>query len=283
MLRLGRDIVEAMNEPLARLSEPSRRPDEVVRLARAAVAGCRTLGVLAEAARGVLAEQGFVQMRGLPVTSAASHAVAWACLLGDPYIDPGVGGAVITAHVRPGQALMGNQLRRLPLHTDYSMLQSPPRLTISFCVRPDPTPGMGCIDVVDIESMLFGLEPAEAFERFRTVPLPFASQSSADATDFLETPILTQLPDRPLLVRYHRSRIAQGFRQRGVAPDARQCATMLEFEELTGRYAQTLHPEAGDLTVIDNHRCLHGRGRCSVEVDAEGNTVGRQMLFVFAT
>jgi len=239
------------------------------------------LGQIAKLVRAVLEEQGFAQLRGLPVLEAAKIFPALATLLGSPYIDPAEGAAIIDAHVRPDEALMGNQLRYLPFHTDYSMLAKPPRLTMSLCLKVDPTPGWGAVLVSDIEAMCFGVESDLEMQRFSSVALPFAGRNARDEIDVFESPILDKVEDK-LVVRYHRSRIRQGFRASGSAPTSEQAAVMLAFERSAAACSQTLQPEVGDITVIDNHRSVHARTRCSVTVEQDGTTQGRQMKFLFA-
>ncbi len=283
MLVLQRALAAALAETSAQLiAEPFESQMDVAR-ARDAAGRSMPLCRLASLARAVLDEQGFAQIRGLPVDRAFPLFVGLASLIGEPYIDPAAGSVTIPAHVRPGEPLMGNQLRRLPLHTDYSMMELPPRLTMSYCLRPDSVKGLGAIHVADMESVCFGIEDDAEIVRLRTVLLPFAARNAQNEVDVIDSPILSQHPvNGGPVVRYHRSRICQGFRFRGERPTLEQRSAMLSFERLADAAVQTLNPEAGDLTVIDNHRMVHGRERCSVEVDSDGTTTGRQMMFLFA-
>lgn len=233
--------------------------------------------------RDVLAEQGFVQIRGFSPNDADRLLAGWTCLLGNPHIDMAHGGGAISAEVRPGQHLMGNQLRMLPLHTDYSMLEMPPWLTISFCRQADPIKGSGNLTVVDAEATWFGLETTTEFQRLSSVQFPFAGMSVSDKTEVIHRPIVsTRKVDKPFLVRYHRSRIVQGLRCVGQVATKEQAELMLCFEARMNGLSQTLTIETGDLTIIDNHRMLHGRGRCSVALASNQSVSGRKMLFAFA-
>ena len=166
-------------------------------------------------------------MRGLPLEQARSLFIAFASLMGEPYIDPAVGSAVVPAHVRPGEVLMGNQLRRLPLHTDYSMMETPPRLTMSFCLRPDSLEEFGAVYVADIEAACFGMEDDSEIARLKTVPLPFAARNARVEVNVIDRPILSRSPGDVLIVRYHRSRIRQAFQFRRTSPTAEQRSAML--------------------------------------------------------
>lgn len=231
----------------------------------------------------VLAEQGFVQIRGFSTAEAERILTGWACLLGNPHIDMDHGGGTIPAEVRPGQHLMGNQLRHLPLHTDYSMLESPPWLTISFCRHPDPIKGLGNLAVVDAEAAWFGLESSQEFSRLNSVLFPFAGMSRDEKAEVIHRPIISASVDNnPFLVRYHRSRIVQGFRCTNEKATDEQAGLIMYFEDRMNLFSQMLTIEAGDLTIIDNHRMLHGRGRCSVEISNDMIISGRKMLFAFA-
>jgi hypothetical protein len=283
MLRLEKSMIAALGEAcVAPVDEPTVNEATLGKVREAALR-CEPLSRIAALSRAVLAEQGFVQVRGFPLRPAQPLFLAFATLLGEPYVDPGIGSAIVSAHVRPGEALMGNQLRRLPLHTDYSMMERPPRLTMSFCLQPDVIPGFGAVYVSDIESMCYGIETDPRIKDLLTVLLPFAARSARDDVDVIESPILSRDPvqDR-VVVRYHRSRIQQGFQYRGRKPTSEQCSAMWDFERLAESGIQVLHPEAGDITVIDNHRAVHGRERCSVELNANGTVTGRQMMFLFA-
>jgi alpha-ketoglutarate-dependent taurine dioxygenase len=283
MLVLHKGMAVALADASAGLVGDPPESQAVLVSAREAAGRCPPLCRLAPLARAVLEEQSFVQVRGLPLDQARPLFMAFASLMGEPYIDPAVGSAVVPAHVRPGEALMGNQLRRLPLHTDYSMMERPPRLTMSLCLRPDSVEGFGAVYVADIESACFGVEDEADITRLRKVPLPFAARNSRDEVDVIDRPILGSAPaGGGLIVRYHPSRIRQGFQCRGEGPTPEQRSAMLSFERLAEGAVQVLRPEAGDITVIDNHRTVHGRERCSVEVGADGTTTGRQMMFLFA-
>lgn len=231
----------------------------------------------------VLEEQGFVQIRGFLATEADRILTGWACLLGNPHIDMDHGGGTIPAEVRPGQYLMGNQLRHLPLHTDYSMLESPPWLTVSFCRHPDPIKGLGNLAVVDAEAAWFGLESSQGFSRLNSVLFPFAGMSRDKTTEVIQRPIISvSVHGKPFLVRYHRSRIVQGFRCTKTTATDEQAELMMYFEDRMNLLSHSLTIQSGDLTIIDNHRMLHGRGRCSVDVSNDITVSGRKMLFAFA-
>jgi Taurine catabolism dioxygenase TauD, TfdA family len=283
MLRLDNSMTAAVEEVCVGPVDEPPVSEAALGKVREAALRCEPLSRIAALTRAVLDEQGFVQVRGLPLGPAQPLFLAFATLLGEPFIDPGIGSALVPAHVRPGEALMGNQLRRLPLHTDYSMMEQPPRLTLSYCVQPDVMPGFGALYVSDIEGVCFGIEADPMIKDLMTVLLPFASRSARDDVDVIERPILSHeaAQDR-VVVRYHRSRIQQGFRYQGKRPTPEQCSAMLNFERLADSGVQVLHPEAGDITIIDNHRAVHGRERCSVVVSANGTITGRQMMFLFA-
>lgn len=236
----------------------------------------------AEFVRQVLAEQGFVQIKGFSTTEADRVLAGWACLLGDPYIDLDHGGGTVPAEVRPGEHLMGNQLRLLPLHTDYSMLESPPWLTISFCRQPDPVEDFGNLTVVDVEAAWFGFESSQTFSQLSNVLFPFAGMSRDNTAEVIHRPVISiGTGNKPFLVRYHRSRIVQGFKCKSITPTVEQAELMMSFEDRMNSLSQSLAIQSGDLTIIDNHRMLHGRGRCSVEVSDDVTASGRKMLFAF--
>jgi len=283
MLLLAPELGSALERCAANLpSEPLSTAAVVERL-RSEAAKNETLGKVASLVRAVVEEQGFAQVRGLPLGGATALFPALATHLGSPFIDSAEGSAVIGAHVRPSEALMGNQLRNLPLHTDYSMLANPARLTMSLCIEPDPTPGWGALQIADIGAMCFGVESDPNIQRFMSMSLPFAGRNAVEGIDILDSPIISRdAANGRFLARYHRSRIRQGFHARGTLPTPEQSSMMLAFERQAAESAQTLHLQAGDVTVIDNHRTLHARTRCSIIIKPDGSTFGRQMQFLFA-
>ncbi len=282
MLLIGEDLrgalYSAANYLVSNFPKSALELDAV----RQAAESCRPLCVVSEVAQAILDEQGFIQISGFPPSHLETLFLGLVTLLGSVLIDPSEAGAVIPARVRPGQHLMGNQIRSLPLHTDYSMIARPPRLTMSLCLRSDSYANLGSLVVSDVESICFGLESSDDVVKFKTVVLPFAARNIKDEIEVFESPIITPTVDGGVLVRYHRSRIAQGFKHRGRPPSTEQSATMRIFERLTRENVNILPIAAGCVTILNNHRVVHGRDRCSVEVFLDGTTVGRQMLFAFA-
>lgn len=282
MLLILPDVCQQLEKLVPRIPDGDITTAEHIEALRNFAAEDSVLQNLAALVSAVLGEQSFVQLRGLSPEVAAAVFPAIGSLLGAIYIDPGIGSALIGAHVKPSASLMGNQLRHLPLHTDYSMLAAPPRLTMSLCLEPDPTPGFGAVQVADIAALCFGVETDPMIARFFDTVLPFASGNVQSELTVIQSPIISREPStQKLLVRYHRTRIRQGFVAIGRSPSPEQACAMLDFEKAAAAYIQTLHPDAGDITVIDNHRTVHARTRCSVSVDKDGLTRGRQMRFLF--
>jgi len=283
MLLISPEVCEQLAEVASLLSASEVTSAEDIKALHGLASESPVLQHIAKLASAVIDEQSFAQLRGLTPDIASRIFPAIGCLLGSIYVDPGIGSALIGAHVKPSEALMGNQLRHLPLHTDYSMLVAPPRLTMSLCLEPDPTPGLGAVQVADVAAMCFGVETDPMNARFFETALPFASRTPQSGLTSIQSPIISRDPtSQKLLVRYHRTRIRQGFVASGSGPSPEQAATMLGFEKAAVDCIQTLHPDAGDITVIDNHRAVHARTRCSVRVDRDGSTRGRQMRFLFA-
>lgn len=282
MLLLAPDLTHALERCSAALPDHPLTTAAAVNCLHGEAAKNGTLGNLSSLVGAVVEEQGFAQVRGLPLEIASKIFPALATLLGSPFIDPAEYSAVIGAHVRPSEALMGNQLRHLPLHTDYSMLATPARLTMSLCIEADPTPGWGALQIADIEAMCFGVESDPDIQKFMSVALPFAGRNATEGIDVIESPIISSDAEKGQFVtRYHRSRIRQGFRARGLTPTPEQSSMMITFERRAAENIQTLHLQPGDITVIDNHRTLHARTRCSVIIKPDGSTLGRQMQFLF--
>jgi len=282
MLILSSEVAKTLAHAAESLPQAELTTTEQVEALRVLSAKSEALQRLIELAKAVFEEQGFVQIRGLTRDTGSSLFPAIGSLVGALFIDPVVGSALIRAHVKPREALMGNQLRYLPFHTDYSMLADPPRLTMSLCIEPDPTPGWGALLIADVEAMSFGVESDVECEAFQTISFPFASKNAQSGVDLIDSPIISRDSNDRFLVRYHRSRIVQGFRAKGIRATKQQAATMLAFERSLSDWTQILHPEAGDITLINNRRTVHGRTRCSIAVHGLDETRGRQMQFIFA-
>lgn len=282
MLLLSPEVCQHLAGYASRIPASEIATSAQIKVLHEAAGADPVLQHVARMACDVVVEQGFVQLRGLRPDVALVTFPAIGSLLGDIYIDPSIGSAVISSHVKPNEGLMGNQLRHLPLHTDYSMLAAPPRLTMSLCLEPDPTLGFGAVQVADIAAMCFGVETDPMIARFFDTALPFASGFAQSGLKVMRSPIVSREPStQQLLVRYHRTRIRQGFVASGTGPSPEQATTMLGFEKAAADSIQTLHPDAGDIIVINNHRTVHARTRCSVRVDKGGLTQGRQMRFLF--
>lgn len=282
MILISEDLREALASAATRLLYPSPCDAEQLSRVREAAAGCSALVDLAKTANSILDEQGYVQVVGLPKQFTRPLFLGLVTLIGKVFIDPSEGSAVIGAHVRPQQHLMGNQVRALPLHTDYSMMALPPRLTTSLCMRTDKISDLGSLLVADVEAMCFGLDGDDDVSRFKSIALPFAARNASDELEVINCPIISTQEDGRVIVRYHRSRIVQGFRHLQQSPSSVQATTMRAFERWVREAACTLTVEEGTVLVLDNHRMAHGRNRCSVELSLDGTTQGRQMLFIFA-
>ena len=230
----------------------------------------------------ILDEQGYVLIRGLEHNIGLYALVALGSMIGNIHFDPSHDSALFPAEVGPGATLMGNQLCTLPLHIDYIMLPAPPRYTLSLCVREDEAAGGGRVDIVDVEAAIYGMMRESGIKRFFEVDLPFASQDAESEERIIKSPILTRKGGgNEILVRHHRSRIVQGFCGLGREATPAEALVMRDFERFLSPLRERVHPRAGDILILDNHRTLDGRERCGVRLRADGTTSGRQMRFLF--
>lgn len=242
------------------------------------------LARLTELIRSLVDEAGYAHVCGLP----EGHRPAWLLAIGEalgPVLDdlelqPA---PVLISEVRPGAKLQGSQLRELDLHSDYSMLSEPPRLTVLRNVVPDPHSMYGTNGVVDVSRLVFRHDGSEDCQLWFSVQLPFAAMAQTGSEHLLWSPILTRTNDRSTVrVRFHLSRIRRGFALSGrhATPiEARAMSTFLAAAEQL-REEVSLCP--GDLLVIDNHACLHARRRCSCVVEFD-HARGRDTQVVFVS
>lgn len=238
---------------------------------------------LTDLIQSLLDEAGYAHIVGLPT----GYRPAWLLSIGEalgPVLDD-LGlqpSPVLISEVRPGAKLQGSQLRELDLHTDYSMLAEPPRLTILRNVEPDPHRSYGENGVVDVSRLLFRHDGSEDCHLWFSVPLPFAAMAQSGSEHLLWSPILTRTTDRSAVhVRFHLSRIRRGFALGGRQADPLEARAMSTFLAAAEDLREDVSLSSGDLLVVDNHACLHARRRCSCVVELDSAT-GRdtQVLFV---
>ena len=275
-LTLEPELREALGDVFGRLSHfDVANTDDAA--ACAAIDGLSSaarepLDVLLRACRGLLAENGWAHIRALPTTgdSRAIHALGHG--LGRLFRDlRQQSGIVVEARPGIGQALQGCQTRRLPLHTDFAMLERPPAVTIIACVREDPAgPGFvtnGLADVRELEVRYAGDADLEAL---RCLALPFAGRMPSGQELLIERPIISSPSRDGVSLRFHPSRIHHGFRVRGRAASAEESAILRTFPRFAEAVRTELHLAVGDVLVVDNRRVLHGRSRCTLALCRSG-------------
>jgi hypothetical protein len=257
---------------------PSARSEirEVVRSSSA-------LQKVRELVTSCLDEGGYALLSGLPADDRPAWALALGEALGvvldDVEAQPS---ALLVSEVRPGAQLQGSQLRELDLHTDYSMWAEPPRLTLLRNIAADPTPGLGLNGVVDTARLLFRHEGTEDCDLWCSSQLPFAATAQSGKERIHWSPILQEVDSRAgVRVRFHISRIRRGFKLAGVQPSREQATAIATFLAAARDIEEQVSLSLGDVLFIDNHACLHSRGRCSSVVDFDGDH-GRdtQVLFL---
>ena len=282
MIVLEEDVVRAVEAEVGGLDVAEPVDVDEVRRWSARGRASTQIAQISRCVSAVLDEQGYVLIRGLSTTVGLAPFIALGTLLGDVYLDPQHDSAIFHAEVRPNAELMGNQLRRLPFHTDYSMLPIPPRYTMSLCVRSDSVASGGAVDIVDVEAATYGIEHDTMISRFFAVSLPFTARWGDAEQRVSDWPILSRKASgKGLLTRYHRSRIVQGFRASRGEAGPEEASVMRDFEAFVRPFSQRVRPMPGDILVLDNHRTLHARESCGVRLRADGTTTGREMRFLF--
>lgn len=289
MIQLPEDVSEYLcdsTHPWVDIS-PKLKGVELLKLSQQAAKENLFLCSLANQVKHLVNQQGYAQIQGAPFDIYPALYIGFISLIGNIYTDHLMeqsGDIIIGSHCVPNGRLMGDYMKSLPLHTDYSMLLMPTRYTCSVCIQPSPVANTGSLEIVDVESCLYGLGKKGHMKNFFDVLLPFASLIEQDKTALIHRPILEYIIGEPnrLLVRYHRSRIAQGFAYQNIEPNKIQQETILSFENYVRAHRQPISiNEKGTLTIVDNHRCLHARTACSVSLSLQGELDGRKMAFIF--
>lgn len=284
-----RDLANALSEVDARTARSagaypfSLESRDAIRCAAAAVPA---LSVLRSQILSVVEEGGYAHVAGLPGGDCPSLAIAIGESLG-PLLDNEAQqpAALLVSEVRPGSRMQGSQLRQLDLHTDYSMLLVPPRLTVLRAVRIDPSLDLGKNTIVDAGRLRFVYSGTHLYRMWSTTPLPFAAMNQEDRPELVWSTILQEAADHPagVTVRFHLSRLRRGFREVGREPTYDEASSISTFFEVVQGLREHVALSEGDLLVIDNRSTLHGRSACSVVVDADGISVGRDTQVLFVT
>jgi hypothetical protein len=230
------------------------------------------LDVLLRACRGLIAENGWAHVRALPSTGDGRGIHALGHGLGRLFRDlRQQSSIVVEACPGIGQALQGCQTRKLPLHTDFAMLERPPAVTIIACVREDPAgPGFvtnGLADVRELEARYVGDADLEVF---RSLSLPFAGRMPSGQEVLIERPIISNPSRDGVSLRFHPSRVHHGFRVRGRPATAEESAILRAFPRLAESVRTELRLAVGDVLVVDNRRVLHDRSRCTLALGSTG-------------
>lgn len=219
--------------------------------------------------RSLLRQNGYVHLRGLELMPDVRGVLALGERLGEIFADlKQQATIVVEASPTIGSGLQGNQTESLFLHTDFAMLEQPPIVSIIHCREPDPMGsefGQNGISVAQhIVSKLFG---SEMLESFFNVPLPFGGRTPLGEDIILHSPVLTKADPGVLTgVRFHPSRIHQGFRLLGRDASREETEVLRLFLEAARQVRIDLALEPGDVLLVNNRTALHDRTRCSLEL-----------------
>lgn len=157
----------------------------------------------------------------------------------------------------------------LEFHTETAFHPYRPRYLLLSCLRGDPAASTLLCDVDQVLDLLEPEVRAVLGEpRFRTgVDESFTAGAIADRRP--PTAVLSGNPQRPTLV--FDADLMQGI-------DAEAQAALETFRDLTLARRVGLSLEAGDLLVVDNDRCIHGRSAFRARFDGTDRWLQRTFV-----
>jgi alpha-ketoglutarate-dependent taurine dioxygenase len=212
---------------------------------------------------------GFVHLKGLPDFERLGSLVALSHAVGKLFDDLAYQETIVVqASPRPQANLQGNQTEPLPLHTDYSMLQLPPAVTVLWCRKEDPAgPPYGSNGLCSASELSSAIHGTALMERLESTEFIFGGKRGSSETVSIKAPILRarRSPDELSHIRFHPSRIFFGHRAAGVELTRQQLELMSDFRSLCQRFRRDVWLEKGDLLFVNNRAVLHDRSECSLK------------------
>jgi hypothetical protein len=223
---------------------------------------------VANVAHQLLLDNGYVVLRGFPSTLDARALFLLGESLGELFEDLSHQPCIVNeASPTLNATLQGNQTSALFLHTDFAMLESPPEATLIQCVIADPLGepfGQNGVSVAhDIFSKYYG---SNQLKLIFDTPLPFAGTKPDGTTILINQPILTLTAKNEVLVRFHPSRIHNGFRMRRKVASQQELDALVTFQAMAQAVRIGISLAAGDILVVNNRTALHDRALCSLSL-----------------
>lgn len=223
--------------------------------------------------RNQITTEGFTQIRGIPSLRAPGTFIALCSAVGTLFDDLAYEKSIaLQATPRPSAILQANKTSRLPLHTDFAMLENPPTVTAIWCRKEDPGgPSFGrngLCSATDVVSSVYG---TPLMERLENVRFPFAGTRGTDEVFEHYGPILvpSRSPGRLSQVRFHPSRIYFGDRVSDSSLGSSEFQLMHDFRELCLHHRREVYLKQGDVLFINNRSMLHDRTECSLTWDGQ--------------
>lgn len=157
----------------------------------------------------------------------------------------------------------------LEFHTETAFHPFRPRYLLLSCLRGDPSARTLLCDVASVLELLpSAVRRVLEQPRFRT-GVDESFTGGATAPPRAPAPILSGDPERPTLV-------FDAELMSGTDPDAQRAIETLRA--LTRQQRRHLCLEQGDLLVVDNHRCIHGRSAFPARFDGTDRWVQRSFV-----
>lgn len=157
----------------------------------------------------------------------------------------------------------------LEFHTETAFHPFRPRYLLLLCLRGDPAATTLLCDVAEVLELLPDDVRRVLHEPRFVTGVDESFTDGAEVPPLAPSPILSGNPSRPTLV-------FDADLMRGTDPDAQRAVDTLS--SLTREHRLGLRLERGDLLVVDNDRCIHGRSAFAARFDGTDRWLQRSFV-----
>lgn len=236
---------------------------------------------LGYAIQGLLNENGFALIKGFDFDPSIKRLVMIGMSFGNIFDDLTQQGSIVnSANPNLNQNLQGNQLNRLFLHTDFSMLENPPIATMIECKRLDPYEKGGRNGVATARDIVSLYDGTPELDLIFNTKMPFVAMNPNGGQEVIFDYVLKS--DSTITkIRFHPSRIHYAFRFLKIDPSKEQLLALHYLQKMALSVRQEFHLNLGDIMIVNNHTALHDRTMCNLKMSASGELISRNSHILF--